>query len=50
MGFRGSRVQIPPSRFKTMLNNDLRRPRPPLSFRVNLHHKRAWLSGVRARD
>jgi hypothetical protein len=29
MGFRGSRVQIPPSRFKTMRINDLGRPKPP---------------------
>jgi len=29
MGFRGSRVQIPPSRFNTVLINDVRRPGPP---------------------
>ncbi len=35
MGFRGSRVQIPPSRFEAMLNN-LGRPRSPFVIWVNL--------------
>src|ERR1043166_3996259 len=49
MGFRGSRVQIPPSRYNGFKSNDLRRPRPAQVVLLNIHHAGnalAPLSGV----